>query len=156
MVCAPKRAPVFAIQLGGKGKGEDEDEDSGLVWQSEGRRNRVSTDVPTPAFSDGHFYVLSDMRSALSKVRAKDGKVLWSIDMPRDFLWWASPTVADGKVYCMNHNGEVCVVDIDRGKIVHRTLMGDYPDDDQIRSCIVVAHNNLFIRTNSKLFCIGK
>jgi len=156
VVCAPKRAPVYAIRLGGKDGGKDDAEDSGLVWQSKGRRTPVSTDVPTPAFCNGHFYVLSDVRSALSKVRAKDGKVIWSIEMPREFLWRASPTVADGTVYCMNHNGEVVVVDAEKGKIVHRALMGDDLDDDRIRSAIVVAHNNLFIRTNSRLFCIAK
>ena len=116
----------------------------------------VTTDVPTPAFSDGYFYVLSDKRNVLSKVSAKDGKAAWSIKVPRDFLWRASPTVADGKVYCINHNGEVFVIDAGTGKILHRALMGDHLDDDRIRSCIVVAHNNLFIRTNSKLYCIGE
>ncbi|MHC4811689.1 MAG: outer membrane protein assembly factor BamB family protein [Planctomycetota bacterium] len=152
VVCAPKRAPVYAIQLGGKGKLED----SALVWQSEGRRTPVSSDVPTPAFHDGHFYVLSDVRRALSKVRAKDGKVVWTTQLIPDFLWRASPTVADGKVYCMNHNGEVFVVDTADGKIVHRALMGDDLDDDRIRSSIVVAHNNLFVRNNTKLYCVGK
>ncbi len=153
LVCAPKRAPAYAIRLGGK-EGDKADE-SALVWRSAGRRNPVSSDVPTPAFCDGYFYVLSDMRSALSKVRAKDGEIMWSVAMPNESLWRASPTVADGKVYCLNHNGEAVVVETENGKILHRALMGDDLDDDLIRSCIVVAHNNLFIRTNSRLFCIG-
>ena len=65
------------------------------------------------------------------------------------------PTVADGKVYCMNHNGEVAVVDADNGKALHHAFMGT-EDDDQIRASVVVAHNQLFVRTNSSLYCIGK
>ena len=74
MVCAPKGAPVYAVKLNG-GEG-DLDQDDYLAWKSEGRRNKVSSDVPTPAFHDGHFYVLGDGQSALSKVHAKTGMVI--------------------------------------------------------------------------------
>lgn len=151
LACGPKRAPVFAVKLGGSG----ELDDKALLWQSEGRPNPVSTDVPTPAFDAGFFYVLGDLHAALSKVDAKDGKVVWTLAMPGEHLWRASPTVADGKVWCMNHNGEVVVVDAAKGEIVHRAKMGN-EDDDQTCSSVVVAHGALFIRTNSKLFCVGK
>ncbi|MFQ5507516.1 MAG: PQQ-binding-like beta-propeller repeat protein, partial [Planctomycetota bacterium] len=109
---------------------------------------------PTPAFHEGHFYVLSDVRSALSKVRARDGEILWTTRLSRNYLWRASPTVADGRVWCMNHNGEVVVLGVEEGKILHRAPMGE-EDDDRIRSTIAVAHGAVFIRTNTKLFCVG-
>jgi outer membrane protein assembly factor BamB len=151
LACAPKRAPVYAVPLGGEG---ELDADEGLLWQSEGRPNPVSSDVPTPAYDEGHFYVLSDVRSALSKVKAKDGEVVWTTAMPHEHLWRASPTVADGKVWCINHAGLVVIVDQQSGEIVARIAMGE-EDDDAIRSTIVVAHGDLFIRTNTTLFCIG-
>jgi outer membrane protein assembly factor BamB len=150
LVCAPKRAPVYAIKLGGKG-GLTKDS---LAWQSEGRPNPVSSDVPTPAFVDGHFYVLSDVQSALSKVRAKDGDVIWTTKMSKDHLWRSSPTVADGHVWCMNHNGVVAVVSMADGKIVHQVAMAG-EDDDLIRASVVVAHGEVLIRTNDTLFCIA-
>ena len=151
LVCAPKRAPVYAVKLGGKGALEAD----ALAWQSAGRPNPVSSDVPTPAFADGHFYVLSDVRSALSKVRAKDGEVVWSTPMSKEHLWRSSPTVADGRVWCMNHNGVVAVVDVASGKILHQVAMAG-EEDDLIRASIVVAHNELLIRTNDSLFCIAQ
>ena len=150
LVCAPKRAPVYAIKLGGSG---ELTKDS-LAWQSEGRPNPVSSDVPTPAFVDGHFYVLSDVQSALSKVRAKDGDVIWTTKMSKDHLWRSSPTVADGHVWCMNHNGVVAVVSMADGKIVHQVAMAG-EDDDLIRASVVVAHGEVLIRTNDTLFCIA-
>ena len=126
----------------------------GMAWRSEGRANPLSSDVPTPAFQDGHFYVLSDVRNAISKVKAADGEVVWTTSLSRDHKWRASPTVADGKVYCMNHNGEVVVVSAKDGKALHHAFMGS-EDDDNIRSSVVVAHDHLFIRTNDKLYCIG-
>ena len=153
LVCAPKRAPVFAVKLGGSGEISQK---TGLAWQSEGRSNPVSSDVPTPAYADGNFYVLSDVRSALSKVDAKTGKVAWTVELPSDYRWRSSPTYADGKVWFIDHNGLVVVVDAATGKVVKRAWMGESEDDDQIRSSVVVAHGCLFIRTNAKLFCIGK
>jgi len=111
--------------------------------------------VPTPAFADGYFYVLSDVRSALSKVRAKDGEVVWTTPMSKEHLWRSSPTVADGRVWCMNHNGVVAVIDASTGEIVHQIAMAG-ADDDLIRASIVVAHNQLLIRTNDTLFCVAQ
>tara|TARA_R110002072_G_scaffold4174_4_gene29483 strand:+ start:1463 stop:2890 length:1428 start_codon:yes stop_codon:yes gene_type:complete len=150
LVCAPKRAPVYAIKLGGAGGLTDD----ALAWKSEGRPNPVSSDVPTPAFADGHFYVLSDVQSALSKVRAKDGEVVWTTKMSKEHLWRGSPTVADGHVWCINHNGVVAVVRMADGKIVHQVAMAG-EDDDLIRASIVVAHNEVLIRTNDTLFCVS-
>ena len=41
------------------------------------------------------------------------------------------------------------------GAIVHQTLMGE-AGDDATRSAIAVARGQLFIRTNTKLYCVGK
>ena len=150
LVCAPKRAPVYAVKLGGSGDlGE-----SGLTWKSEGRRNPVSSDVPTPTFYQGKFYVLSDVHSALSKVDPTSGTVEWTVAMPGKALWRASPTGADGRIWCLNHSGLVAVIDANDGKVLAQVQLGE-EDDDLIRSSIAVAHNDLFIRTNSSLFCIG-
>ena len=151
LVCAPKRAPAYAVRLGGSG----EQPDDAMVWKSGGRPNLVSSDVPTPAYHDGSFFVLSDVRSAISRVRAKDGEVQWSTPMPKDHLWRASPTVADGRVWCVDHNGLVVVLDAASGEVVHQVAMGD-EDDDLIRSSVVVAHGDVLIRTNRKLFCVGR
>jgi outer membrane protein assembly factor BamB len=142
---------VYAVRLGGEGElGED-----ALVWQSEGRPNVVSSDVPTPAFDDGAFYVLSDVHHALSKVDAHSGELRWTTPLSREKLWRGSPTVADGKVWCMDHGGLVVVVDAADGDILHQVAMaGD--DDDMIRSSIAVAHDALFIRTNDRLYCLAK
>ena len=55
----------------------------------------------------------------------------------------------------VNHNGVVAVVDASTGKIVHQIAMAG-ADDDLIRASIVVAHNQLLIRTNDTLFCVAQ
>jgi hypothetical protein len=69
-------------------------------------------------------------------------------------MCWGSPTGADGKIYVISVRGEVTVFDADSGKVLSKALMAEGEGD--IRASIAVAGSNLFIRTESKLFCIGK
>jgi outer membrane protein assembly factor BamB len=149
LACAPKGAPVFAVKSGGKGDMSPD----GLAWSSE-PRSPVSSDVPTPLYYKGKFYVLSDVRRALSRVNPADGKIEWTTPIETTAMCWGSPTGADGKVYVISVRGEVTVFDADSGKVLSRALMAEGEGD--IRASIAIAHNNLFIRTESKLFCVGK
>jgi hypothetical protein len=47
------------------------------------------------------------------------------------------------------------VVDAKEGKVLSTVAMGD-GNDDMVRSSIVAANGQLLIRTNKKLYCIGK
>lgn len=150
LVCAPKRAPVFAVRPSGDGALAAD----ALLWQSEGRRDPVTSDVPTPLFYRGRFFVLSDMHNSLSRVHPQTGEVEWTLELPGKALWRASPTGADGKVWSMNHAGLVVVVDAEKGELLAGAAMGE-ADDDGICSSLPVAHGRLFVRTHSSLFCIG-
>ncbi|HAW97068.1 MAG TPA: hypothetical protein DCX67_00890 [Opitutae bacterium] len=149
LACAPKKAPVFAVKLGLKGTHEGKD---GLVWDS-GDSPSLTSDVPTPLFYAGKFYILSDLRKNLSRVDPLTGKIEWSLPMPGKYKWRSSPTAGDGKIYTMNHNAEVIVISAKEGKILHLARMGgDY--DDNTRSSVAIAGKQLFIRTNENLYCI--
>jgi outer membrane protein assembly factor BamB len=110
--------------------------------------------VPTPAFADGDFFVLSDVAKALTRV-APDGTVKWTLETPGRTKYEASPLVADGKVYIVNFTGDVVVVNAADGKLLHQTAFGN-PEDKQVRSMLACASGKLFIRTDTNLFCIEK
>jgi len=151
LVCAPKREPVYAIKAGRKGTLDDR----ALAWVSRDARD-VSSDVPTPAFYDGDFFVLSDVRRALSRVEPATGRVKWTVATPGRTKYEASPLAADGKVYIVNFSGEVSVIDAANGKLL-RTISMDAPKNGEVvRSSIVATYGQLFIRTTRKLYCIGK
>ena len=151
LVCAPKRAPVYAVPLDGEGVLAQD----AAVWKSEGKRNPVSSDVPTPLYYRDSFYVLSDVRGALSRVDPASGEILWTQELPGRSPWRASPTGADGKIWFLSHEGRAMVFDAESGDKLHEVMMGE-EDDDLIRSSVAVAGGRLYLRTNSKLFCIGK
>lgn len=146
IVCAPKKAPVYAIKPGAGVLDE-----KSLAWSS--TEKAITSDVPTPAFAYGDFFVLSDVAKALSRV-APDGSIKWSIETPGRIKYEASPLVADGKVYIVNFNGEVVIIGANDGKILHQSLFGT-SEDKQVRSMIVASHGQLFLRTDTRLFCIG-
>ena len=125
-----------------------------MAWDSRAVRV-VSSDVPTPAFYDGDFFVLSNRRGKkLSRVEPKTGNVRWTCTLPRQAKYECSPLAADGKLYMINFDAEVAIVDAAKGELIGKITM-DEKKDDPVRSSIVAAHGQLFIRTNRKLFCVG-
>jgi outer membrane protein assembly factor BamB len=150
LACAPKGDPIYAIKAGGRGELDDD----AIAWTSEDVRE-ITSDVPTPAFADGDFFVLSKIRRQLTRVEAATGRVKWSTAMPTRVEFESSPLVADGKVYMINHAGLVVIVDADSGAVLEQIAMAER-SRDPVRSSVVAAGGNLFIRTNEKLYCIGQ
>jgi outer membrane protein assembly factor BamB len=150
LVCAPKGAPVYAIKLGGQGElGE-----AGIAWKSE--PGDATSDVATPTFYRGKFFVVNGERQRVACVDPATGKAEWNGELGVRSKIESSPTAADGKLYFMNFRGDVFVVDTGKEfKLLHKAEMGD-PGEDQARASIAVAQGNLFIRTNGKLYCVGQ
>jgi outer membrane protein assembly factor BamB len=148
LACAPKKSPVFALSLDSKGK------DVAPLWSSDSKI--VSSDVSTPAYYEGSFYVLDSDRRTVSRVEPKTGKVLWTGDTGSKSKFESSPTVADGKIYATNFWGDVYVVKA--GGDSFELLSVNEPNGDaaSCRSSIAVSGGCLFIRTQDKLYCIGQ
>lgn len=149
--CAPKRDPIYAIKLDGAGVLDDSD----VAWISRDAKE-VSSDVPTPAFYDGDFFVLSDVRKCLSRVEPRTGKVKWTVPTPGRVKYEASPLAADGRLYLINFDGDVAVVNAAKGEVLDVISMDKPENDDKVRASISAAHGQLFIRTTSKLYCVGR
>lgn len=150
LACAPKGGPVCAVKAGAKGKGQ-------LAWKSAGRTDDITSDVCTPLFYRGNFFVMygEGRDKVLSCVNPANGKARWQTNLESRALIRTSPTGADGKIYLQSHAGEAFVVDAKTGQLLHRTMMGE-KGDNLTRASIAVAGNQLFIRTNGRLFCVGQ
>jgi outer membrane protein assembly factor BamB len=151
LACAPKRDPIYAIKAGGSGPLDDR----WLAWVSREARE-VSSDVPTPAFYDGDFFVLSDLRKSLSRVEPKTGKVKWTVATPGNAKYEASPLAADGKLYTINFDGQVTIFRAADGQLVRTISMDEPANGEVVRSSISAAYGQLFIRTTRHLYCVGK
>lgn len=149
LACAPKGSPVYAVKLDGTGNLGDD----ALAWRSADKN--VSSDVSTPLFYDGDFFVLNSDRRALTRVDPQSGETAWQVEkLPSRAKYEASPTAGDGKIYVISHSGEAAVIDAKTGKVLHETNMGETGTRDN-RPSIAISQGNLFIKVDHKLYCIG-
>jgi outer membrane protein assembly factor BamB len=166
LVCGPKDAPIYAVKLGKRGTLTTSTD---VAWQSfvqttenstnaaRSLENReLSSDVPSPTFYEGRFYVLNGGKKKLLCVEPS-GKVVWSGDLKGKAIFQSSPTAADGKIFAMNFAGEVFVAQAggNEFKLLHTADMGE-PGEDKLRASVVPSNGQLFIRTSKKLFCVAK
>ena len=79
-------------------------------------------------------------------------------DLRGKSVFQASPTAADGKIYVMNFDADVFVIQAGgtEFKLLHQASLKDAGDDTRHRSSIAISQGNLFVRTGTKLFCLGK
>lgn len=151
LVCAPQPgSPVYAIKPGGK----PDSEDSWLAWKSTDRE--TASDVCTPLFYKGKFYLVNGERRTISRIEPATGKVDWTGELGLRNKIESSPTGADDKIYFMDQRGNVFIVQAgDQFKLLKTIQMGD-DGDDLLRASIAISHGNLFIRTGTRLYCVGK
>ncbi len=154
LVCAPKKEPVYAMKLDASGT-------TPAVWQSDGKE--LTSDVSTPLFYQGNFYVLDSDRKTLSRVEPKTGKVIWRGEYPTRIKIESSPTGADGKIYAVDQLGGVFVVKAggDAFELLHQASFGlegatATNGDKIVRAAIAVSDGCIFIRAQDRLYCIGK
>ncbi len=150
LACGPKNAPIFAIRP----QGEGVQDNRAVLWNTE-KTDEVKSDVPTPAFYEGDFFVLNDLGKHVSRVEPSTGRVKWTLRTPGRDKYRASPLAADGKLYLINHAGDVTVIDAAIGDILHQTSMDEPKNREVVRASMVAAHGQLFIRTTRKLYCVG-
>ena len=150
LACAPKESPIYAFKAGPSGGLQT---DSIVAWKSQERE--VSSDVATPLFYKGRFYVLNGERKTISRVNPASGKADWIGDLESRITIQSSPSAADDKIYFQNWRGEVFVIAAgEQFKLLQKNLMGDETDDSD-RSSIAISSGELFIRTGHKLYCVG-
>jgi outer membrane protein assembly factor BamB len=149
LACAPKGSPVFAVKHGGKGTLDN----SWVGWKSD--EHEISSDVATPLLYQGRFYVLNGEKKVLARIDPATGEPDWIGKLGSRPKIESSPTGADGKIFFQDFRGTVFVIEAGKQfKLLRMIPMGD-DGDDRVRSTIAVAQGNLFIRTGSKLYCVG-
>lgn len=151
LACAPKKEPIYAIKAGGVG--DLSDNQDAIAWTSVDPRV-VSSDVPTPAFAYGDFFILNKDRKMISRVDPKSGEIKWKERIPGTDPIESSPLVADGKIYFMNFKSNVFVYDAETGKKLSEVTL-DEPQENHARSAVVAAQGQLFVRTPTKLYCFA-
>jgi len=142
--CCPKKGPVLGIRDGGRGDVSA----THRAWSIE----TITSDVCTPLPYRGRLHVVDGDRKEIGCLDPSSGAEIWHGKLPVTSILRASPTGADGRIYCLSENGEVVVLAAgDEFKVLSTMSLGDGP----CRASIAVASGRLYIRTASKLVCVG-
>jgi outer membrane protein assembly factor BamB len=134
---------LHGVRLGGTGDVTQ----SHRLWD----RDDTGSFVPTPAVYKGQAYVLSD-RGAIDCVDPATGEFLWSDALPKDSSnYYASPLVADGRLYAVREDGKVFVVGVQDGF----QLLAENQLEDRIIASPVPMGDRLLFRGDTSLHCVG-
>jgi outer membrane protein assembly factor BamB len=137
----------LAVKAGGTG---DVTQTHG-VW----RLNKGSN-VGSPIYHDGHLYWASDSGGIVFCQEAATGKVVYSERLkPPAGQIWASPVLADGKLYYVSKENGTYVV---AAQPKFQQLAQNVIESDKSRSnaSLAVSDGQLFLRNDQYLYCIGK
>jgi outer membrane protein assembly factor BamB len=136
---------MFALKAGLRGR----DPGGAVEWVFK----RPNPDVCTPLVYRGHLFVLSGDRKIITCLDPETGKQKGQRAMSGKAVFRASPTGADGRIYVINEAGDVWVLSADPAlEVLHRAEF----KEKACQSTIAAAGGRLFVRTPSKLYCIGR
>jgi outer membrane protein assembly factor BamB len=144
MLIAPTRVkPMLAIKAGGRGNITS----SHVAWSFD-----FGPDVPTPVSDGKLLYVVRD-NGVVHALDVKTGENIWGPERLHKDNYSASPTLADGKIYVTSETQGVTSVFSAGPKF---ELLAENPSNEYTLSTIAVSDGQLFLRTDSHLYAIGK
>ena len=143
VVCAPRDDPVYAFRPERIVKGAK----PRVAW----KLTRHPSDVCTPLYYGKLVYILDGDSKTMTCIDPQTGKVKWTGSLGGR-IFRASPTGADGKIYCIDTAGNVTVLKAGGSfRVLARVSMGETP----CYATIVAVGGRLYVRTGKSLYCIG-
>jgi outer membrane protein assembly factor BamB len=147
-VVDPFLKPVYAIRPGASGDitlREGETSSKFIAWSIP----QAGPYNPTPLVYGDYLYVLYD-RGMLSCYEAKTGKPVYEKQRLGAGAFTASPWAYGGKVFCLSEDGDTFVIQAGRDfKVLGRNRL-----EEMTLATPALAHGCLFLRTESKLYCL--
>jgi outer membrane protein assembly factor BamB len=141
--CGPKREQLVALRPSARGT-MDED---GVAWKT----TQNIPDVPTPLSYQGKLFVLDGDRQIINTYAPDTGERLAQCRLGIREIFYASPTGADGKIYCLSEDGTLVVLSAGPElKVLSTTALGEGP----CMSSVVIVNQQFLIRTSKNLYCL--
>lgn len=139
-----KNSVVFCIKPDGRGDITDKSEH--FHW----RRQRDTTDVPSPLIVDGLVYMCRE-NGNLVCLDAETGQEYYNERTTAD-RHRASPVYGDGKIYTAARNGKISVIDAG----FEFKLLSVNDMRESITSSPAISGGRIYLRTFDALYAVGK
>jgi outer membrane protein assembly factor BamB len=136
----------YSVRPGGAGDVTS----SHMAWHTPRKGGR---DCPSPIVV-GDFIIVCDMGGIATCYSVADGHIYWKERLPGKYS--GSPIAANGLAYFVNESGKVVV--IKPGPALEIVAESDVPADRQeiFRASLTPCDGQLFIRSTTTLYCVGK
>ncbi|OGV67690.1 MAG: Pyrrolo-quinoline quinone [Lentisphaerae bacterium RIFOXYA12_FULL_48_11] len=128
--------------------GEGDVTASNRIWL----RDDTGSYSPSPAVYKGTACIVTE-KSRVDGIEISSGKTLWSVTIPRGPSgYYASPTVADDKLYVTRSDGKIFVINLTGGTpgIIATNVMGE-----NMCASPVPVEGRFLLRGDKHLFCVG-
>jgi outer membrane protein assembly factor BamB len=143
IIYAPTRIkPLLAIRAGGRGDVTT----SHLLWSTPN-----GPDVPTPVTDGKYFYIVND-KGIMWCLDAKTGAEIYGQQRLKPGTYSGSLVLADDKLYITNEEGLTTVIKAGP----QFEILAENPLNDYCLSSPAISDGQIFIRTATNLYAIGK
>jgi outer membrane protein assembly factor BamB len=147
-----KRGDVYAIKPGGNGDVTQ----SHMAWHTPRKTGR---DLPSPIVIGDNMLVMDMRGSRITNYDATTGKTLWvkRIGTTNSGQFTSTPVAWNGLAFFVAESGETFAIQPtqDDMKVVARNTV-DASDEENFRASITPGEGQVFLRSDSNLYCIGK
>ncbi len=135
---------AFAVKLGGRG-----DVTADRLWQHPKNIQRVGSGV----IVGEHVYVIEE-NGVPHCYELKTGEEVWEAGERVGGSTWGSVVHANGRLYCMMKNGETVVLKASpEYEVLAKNSLGK---GQSTNASPAFSNGEIFLRTNTHLFCIGE
>jgi outer membrane protein assembly factor BamB len=140
-----RQSKLVAVRPGGRGDVSD----SHKLWTLDKGSN-----VSSPVFHEGHLYWAHESRGAVYCANAKTGELVYEKRLEKPGRIYASPIVADGKVYYVTREKGTFVV---AAKPEFELLAHNVIESDTsiFNGSPIVLDGTLLLRSDKYLYCLG-
>jgi len=137
-----RNGSAIAVKAGGL----DDVTKSNTLWKKE-----VSAYVPSPVLTGDRIYSVTE-RGVLTTLNVADGETVLQKRLPDAGGVYASPIVADGRLYIVTRTNGTFVVSL-AGDLISTNQFGDESD---FNASPAVTESRILLRSNEALYCISK
>ena len=136
---------MLSVLTGGNGNVTD----THLQWTE-----RKGSNVSSPVIHGDHLYWVHDQRGIAYCARLKSGEIIYEERLERPAQFYSSAIIHGENIYYLDRNGKTYVVRANPEFEVVAT--NDLSDGSQFNGSPAAAGNNLFIRSDKFLYCLGE
>lgn len=134
-----------AVRAGGRGDVTN----SHVLWTT-----KKGSNVSSPVYYEGHLYFANDATGVAYCLDAKTGDIVYEKRLPRAGGVYGSPVIGDQKLYYLSRWGGTIVL---AAKPEFEVLAQNHLEGQRnVNSSPAIANDQIFLRMNGSLFCIGK